>query len=488
MQKIVVYLLIIVSVTARGADRITLTLDDAIATARRGSVDAAVALAELRSAYWQWRSFRADQLPEFIFSATAPTYADQYSSYMDAEGNYSFVRTNYLQARGEISVNQNIRLTGGRISLVTSLDFLRQFDTGNRFMTIPVALTLRQPLFAANNMKWDARIEPVRFTEAKAAFLSATEDVALATVQQYFSLILSRVNVEIALQNLENAETLYKVAVEKREMGQISRNDLLQMEANLLEAKAELTDFQSTMRSDMFSLRAFLGIEADAEIEPVVPADIPEAEIAYGEALDYARANNRFALSMTRRRLEADYEVARAKGDMRSIDVFVQLGFTGTDNEPGRAYRNLRGNQLAQVGFEIPLIDWGKRRGRVKVAESNRRVVESRLKKESMEFDQNVFVLVERFANQKEQLRIASRNSEIARQRYETNYNTYLIGRISTLDLNDSRQRKDEAARVYVNELFRYWSYWYQLRSLTLHDFENGGDINADISRILNDT
>ncbi len=485
MRKIIIYLWILVSVTASGADRLTLTLDEAIATARRSSVDAAVALAELRTAYWQWRSYRADQLPEFMFSATAPTYADRYSSYLNADGNYSFVRTNYLEAVGQLSVTQNIRLTGGQVSLITSLDFMRQFDTGNRFMTIPVALTLRQPLFAANTMKWNSKIEPVRFAEAKAAFISATEDVALATVRQYFALILSRENVTIARQNLENAETLYRVAMEKREMGQISRNDLLQMEANVLEARSELTDFQSSLRADMFALRAFLGLDGDAEIEPVVPFDVPDAEVAYDKALDYALANNSFARSMVRRRLEADYAVAKAKGDMRGIEIFVQLGYTGTDSELGAAYGRLHGNQLAQLGFEIPLLDWGKRRGRVKVAESNRRVIESRIKKESMEFEQNVFVLVERFSNQREQLRIAARNSEIARQRYETNYNTYLIGRISTLDLNDSRQRKDEAARTYVNELYRFWNYWYQLRSITLHDFEHNSDINADIARLV---
>ena len=40
-----------------------LTLDDAIAMARVRSVDAAEALDELRSSYWEWRSFRAEQLP-----------------------------------------------------------------------------------------------------------------------------------------------------------------------------------------------------------------------------------------------------------------------------------------------------------------------------------------------------------------------------------------------------------------------------------------
>lgn len=46
------------------ARELILTLDDAIALARAQSVDAAVALDELKTAYWQWRSYRADRLPE----------------------------------------------------------------------------------------------------------------------------------------------------------------------------------------------------------------------------------------------------------------------------------------------------------------------------------------------------------------------------------------------------------------------------------------
>ena len=49
------------------AGELTLTLEEAIAIARLKSVDAAVALDELKTAYWEWRTFRADQLPEVSY-------------------------------------------------------------------------------------------------------------------------------------------------------------------------------------------------------------------------------------------------------------------------------------------------------------------------------------------------------------------------------------------------------------------------------------
>lgn len=138
-----------------------------------------------------------------------------------------------------------------------------------------------------------------------------------------------------------------------------------------------------------------------------------------------------------------------------------------------------------ELGLSIPLLDWGKRRGKVKVAESNRRVVESTIRRETMDFNQDIFILVERFNNQRRQLDIARRADEIAAQRYATNVETFMIGRISTLDLNDSQAKKDSARQNFVNQLFRYWSYYYRLRSLTLWDYELHTGIDADFSRIL---
>ena len=166
---------------------------------------------------------------------------------------------------------------------------------------------------------------------------------------------------------------------------------------------------QSQFKSDMFKLRSFLSLEENVDLEPVIPSDIPKAEpcfglliayrldapvplymiyaeygltqsqshrhpdipkavVGYDDVLDKALANNSFAKNIRRRQLEADYEVAKAKGNMREITLFAQIGYTGTADKFGPAYDNLKDNQVVEIGFRIPLLDWGKRRGKVKVA------------------------------------------------------------------------------------------------------------------------
>src|SRR3712207_7580321 len=95
-------------------------------------------------------------------------------------------------------------------------------------MSFPVTLKFIQPVFGVNKVKWNRRIEPVRYAEAKAAFITATEEVTMRAITYYFNLLLAEETWVTATQNEANAEHLYKVAIAKREMGQISENELLQ--------------------------------------------------------------------------------------------------------------------------------------------------------------------------------------------------------------------------------------------------------------------
>ena len=469
-----------------GHDR-NMTLTEAIALARLQSVDAAVALNELKTAYWEYRTFRADLLPEVNFIGTLPNYNKSYSTYQNSDGSYGFVRNNTLGLSGKFSIDQNIWVTGGRLSLTSSLNFIRQLGSGGtkQFMSVPVNLELKQPIFGVNNLKWNRRIEPVRYAEAKAAFVTATEEVTMKAITYFFQLLLAKESLATARQNKANADRLYEVAIAKRKMGQISENDLLQLRLNALQGKADVTEAESNLNAKMFRLRSFLGVSEQENLNPVLPASVPDINMEYDRVLNKALERNSFAQNIRRRQLEADYAVAAARGNLRSVDLFASVGYTGQNQRLSAAYRDLLDNQIVQVGVKIPILDWGKRRGKVQVAKSNREVVLSRIRQEQMDFNQDIFLLVAKFNNQAEQLSIAEEADVIAEKRYRTSVETFMIGKISTLDLNDAQNSKDEARQKHISELYDYWYYLYQLRSLTLWDFERDTELEADFEDII---
>ena len=69
-----------------------ITLSEAIVLAHTQSVDAAVALNELKTAYWEYRTFRADLLPEVNFTGTLPNYNKSYSTYQNLEQSVNIYR------------------------------------------------------------------------------------------------------------------------------------------------------------------------------------------------------------------------------------------------------------------------------------------------------------------------------------------------------------------------------------------------------------
>ncbi|MEF9930754.1 MAG: TolC family protein, partial [Bacteroidales bacterium] len=282
-------------------DTLRLSLDDAVRLAQLQSVDATVALNELKSAYWGYRTYRADRLPEIAFNGTVPNYRKSYSSYQLENGSYTFVRNNVLGMNGGISISQGILFTGGKLSLGTSLDFTRQLGgdeyggESNKFMSVPFAITLEQPVFGVNKYKWDRKIEPVRYKEAKAAYIENVEEVVLSTISYYFNLLLAESNLKICTQNNANANRLYEIARAKRKIGQISESDLMQLNYQALKTKGELTEARSNLNAHMFKLRAFLGLNENAIVKPQIPNIAPLMEINYREVLNKALENNSFA-------------------------------------------------------------------------------------------------------------------------------------------------------------------------------------------------
>ena len=468
-------------------DTIKLTLDDAIYLAQIQSVDAAVALNQLKTAYWEYRSFYADQLPEVNFTGTLPSYNNNYSRYQQQDGSYTYVQNNWLGMNGTVSIDQNIPLTGGRISLITSLDLTRQLGQGayNEYMSVPTGVTLTQPIFGVNNHKWNRRIEPVRYKEAKAAYIESTEWVRLSATTYFFNLLQAKENLNIARQNLRNADKLHEVALAKRKIGYISESELMQLELAALQAKGIVTEAQSNLKACMFQLRSFLALDEQFVLEALLPESTPALQITYQDVLEKALENNSFSKNILRRQLEADYAVAFAKGNQRNINLFASVGYTGKDRELENVYQQLRSNQIVQVGVSIPILDWGKRKGQVKVAESNREVTRSKTKQEEMNFNQNIFLLVENFNNQAGQLAIAEQADRIAEKRYSTAIETFMIGKISVLDLNDAQKSKDEAKLKHITELYKYWNYYYNIRSVTLYDFLNKTDLEIEFDKTI---
>lgn len=484
---------ILTSVAGNKADTLHISLDAALSRAAMQSVDALVAKNEYISSYWEYRTYKSELLPEVIFNGTLPYYSKSYNQYQQSDGTYTFVSNDYSKIDAGLSINQNLPLTGGKLSVESSMEQLHQYgnNSSDNWKTIPVSVTFSQPIFGFNELGWKKKIMPIKKTESERALVAKIEETSNTTISNYFNLLLGKANLDIATQNLENTRKLYRIAEARNKIGQLSENDLMQLRISMLNAETEMLNAQASLDARMFELRSFLGYDETVVLEPIIPDfivnEIPSVE--YAKILELANQNNAFTKSIQRQILEASRDVSKAKADRWNISLFASFGRVGQNEKFSNTFRSeyMRNNQIVEVGVSIPILDWGKRKGQVKVAEANKDVLNYKLQKETRDFNQQIFLTVQNFNNQPKQLQIAKETDQVAQKRYETSVEAFVLGRIDILNLNDAQSAKDLSRRNYIEQLFLLWSYYYQIRSLTLYDFIGDNALTVDYASLTKD-
>ena len=67
-----------------------------------------------------------------------------------------------------------------------------------------------------------------------------------------------------------------------------------------------------------------------------------------------------------------------------------------------------------------------------------------------------------------------SRTIALSEKRYEMCRERYITGKISFLEYNNAQLEKDNAQISYLQTLQKNWQRYYQIRKLTLFDYETG--------------
>ena len=480
-MKIPSWILLFVSVLAPGfcrtQDTLRLTLTEALRLGQERSVDALVARNEYVSAYWEYRTFRTELLPEITLSGTLPYYSKSYNSFQNNDGSWEYVANNYHRIDGGVSISQNIPWTGGKITVESSFEQLHQYGENGytSYKSVPGSIILEQPLFGFNRIRWLQRIEPIKYHEATRQLTSELEEVSLTVLRCYFDLLMGRTNLDIAEQNLRNAERLYRISEAEHRIGRLSEIDLMRMRSSLLSAEAAQSEAAISLESRMFTLRSLLGIDEGKILQAELPKFITEqiSSLSYREVIDLAHQNHPFFQNIQRRSLEASRDVSQAKAKRHDISLFASFGMSGKARVLGRAYdpHDWRDDQVISLGISIPILDWGKRKGEVRIAEANRELTLSQIEKEKTDFDQNIFLQVQYFNSQPHRLKLAEENAELAVQRYETTVEAFIRGKTDILTLNDAQSSKDAALQDCIEQMYRLWDYYFRIRSLTLYDF-----------------
>ncbi|MCK4346287.1 MAG: TolC family protein [Bacteroidales bacterium] len=466
-----------------------LTLQEVLELAQDQSPDAILAKHRFRGSYWQFRTYKAKYRPSLTLTGTTPDYSRMFQiEYV--QGEYKYIEKNSSSFLLDFALTQNIGFTGGSIFLSSDLARKDEFDPNRtiEYVSTPLSIGYRQSITAYNPLKWEKKIEPIRYEEAKKNYIDAAEVVNIKGVGLFFNLALAQLNMEMTGINYSNADTLFRIAQGRYNIGTIAEDALLQMELALLNAGTALNQAGIDLQATEFQLRSFLGFNENVKLELIIPSEIPELEVDITKAIEMARNNNPELLSLERQLLEAAEAVAEAKSEKGlNVNLFATFGLTqqAEDRLPGAYESPFNQQQRVRLGMELPIIDWGLGRGRYKMAQSQEEVIRTQVRQSQIDFEQNIFLNVNQFNLQDDQLLIAAKADTIAQKRYDVTKQRFLIGKIDVLDLNIADSEKDVAKRGHIAALRNYWTAYYNVRRLTLFDFEREQPLEADFEKLV---
>ncbi len=461
-----------------------LTLDESIAIAKDNSPLARAAKYALVASKWRYRSFRADLLPELVASGDIPNYSFGQTT-ITTEGGTQYFELRQSDANLSLSVNQSILPTGGTLSLSSGLSRLGIFRGEDNYgwQSTPIEVGLRQPLFQFNNLKWRNKTEPLRYKIAEKKFVEDMEDIAYTVTQNFFDLLLAKINVEVADFNVAVNDSIYNISKGRFEVGNIAENELLQSELGLRNAEADLTTAGLAYERILENFKALLGIPDVDEIEILAPEFAPDVKVDVDKAQELARENNSRSLEFELSEVQANQEYDRAtKQSGFSANIQASYGMNKVDEDFGNLYNDpLNNRQFFTVGFQIPIFNWGKQRAEIRSARNLQQETANTIAYQRLQFELDVRSTVREFSLLKQQVEIAAISNDIGERRYDVSKNRYLIGKIDITNLFIAQNEKDSAQRSYIQALRNYWTGYYNLRRLTLYDFEQDLPITYDV-------
>ena len=467
-----------------------LSLGNVIDIASQQSLDAFRNENMYLSSYWEFRYYKADRLPNLSLEATPINYNRSMQKVYNYDQNRDeYKLREYIDSEAALLLNQNVGFTGGRIFARSELNLSQKLgdDRNSSYSSTPVSIGYFQPLSGYNRFKWETKIEPLKFEKAKKEFIQSQEELAIKATRLFFDLVDAQIEVKIAETNFSNADTLFTIGQGRFQVGTVTQDELLNLELNFMNSRLALTRANLGLERARAELNSFLGFDKDTKIECLIPTDLPDLQIRADKAVTMALTNNPEILNQKQRLIEEDQRVNVAKSENGvSGDLYALYGLNQNASNFSNVYKDPLDRQLLRIGVNIPILDWGRRKGQLAMARSNREVVRISINQEKIDFEQDVIMNVMEFNLQANQVKNTAKADTIAEMGYEVTQQRFLIGKLDVTKLNLARNDREQARRAYINSLRTYWNYFYNLRRLTLYDFESEKTLSENFDRIVN--
>ncbi|MBC9797815.1 TolC family protein [Sinomicrobium weinanense] len=464
-------------------------MEETLEMASQESLDAFKAKRQYGADYWRYRSFEARLLPHVDFEMEPLTYNRSFIQRYDPDNNIDVYRLQQnLNTFAQISVSQNIMATGAKIYLNSSFNRLVNYSESNieNYSTTPIRIGLNQPIMAFNELKWLNKTAEMEYEKAKKDFLYEQQQIYLRTLSMFFRWALAHTQVKIAVENKENAHRLYNIGKKRYDLGSIEKDELLNLELDDFTSTTNLNQVQQQLQEVISELNLYLNRDDLSEYTPELPEMVSHLKISVEEAREYASQNNPNLLNINIRKINAEKNLDQTIKDNRfDLSINASYGLNQQANTFADAYSHFLDQQIVAVQFSMPLLDWGERKGNIRVARMTKEVQDIEISQDENDIHRQLELKVSNFNLQEEQVMAALRAREISRESYKITEKRFLSGKVDLLRLSSAREAWQNASEQYIESLQNYWNYYYEVQQLTLYDFIHDSALSKNFDKLL---
>jgi len=480
-MKYLIFFILLLSINLYSQNIQQLTLNECISIAQQKSPSAKIAQNNKKNKKLYYDAFNAGLLPQINLSGDIPGLSRTISQIRQPDGTYQFKPISQLNSSGGLLVNQTFAATGTQISLFSGLTKFDQLENNefSQWGATPFQIAITQPIFQFNSLYWDNEIEELKFNKSNSEYVEEMENIAKEATQKFFDIYIAQMNVKNAEFNVATNDTLFTLSKGRFNVGKIAENDLLQSELALLNANNELENARLEYNKSIEELKLFLALDNSSKFDINPPLNFSKIDIPIETAVSEAVKNRPTLVDLNIKKLEAERNlnsVERKYGFNATISA--GFGYNQSAELFGDAYKNLFEQQDVNLNIQIPLFLWGKSSSEIEAAMNTQQNIEKMNEQEKKKFEIDVRYQVSKFKLLQDQVELSQKADTIATRRFDVAKNRYIIGKIDLTQLFIAQNEKDNAFRSYIQTLKNYWISYYEMRKLTLYDFEKKEIIN----------
>lgn len=148
-----------------------LTLRQVIDLAQRQGLQSRISVSQRESARWRDKAFYSLRLPQVFLTGSLPTYSRAIVPVVQPDGSTLYTPLTSTDANAGLSISQQLPLTGGNLTLRSTLDNL-QVNGASKFKSwssVPMSISLQRTFFGRTTpagMRECSRSQPRRRSDS----------------------------------------------------------------------------------------------------------------------------------------------------------------------------------------------------------------------------------------------------------------------------------------------------------------------------------